>query len=206
MSITVPAADVSSFVSWILSWISLVVYLCWMFIPDEYLNQINITYYPDRMWGITVPIYMLFLPFMTIITYNCISILNVRPTNSFDLIIDESTRYIDLSFLYKFEDLEQIKSICKSTLKMYTMVNKNPGEKITEGGRTDHEKKYELYDDPKSVVIRQAFKSEDVTLDLVHLNNEIDSIHNNKNIIPLADLPLPLVCEMIYSDKFAGKQ
>ncbi|KAH8581901.1 phosphatidylinositol N-acetylglucosaminyltransferase subunit PIG-P [Cryptosporidium sp. chipmunk genotype I] len=177
-----------------------------MFIPDEYLNQINITYYPDRMWGITVPIYLLFLVFMSIIAYNCVSILNVRPTNSFDLIMDESTRYIDLSFLYKFEDLEQIKSICKSTLKIYKLVNGNPGEKITEGGRSDHEKKYELYDDPKSAVIRNTFKSEDVTLDLVHLNNEIDSLHSNKKIIPVADLPLPLVCEMIYSNKFAGKQ
>lgn len=177
-----------------------------MFIPDEYLNQINITYYPDRMWGITVPIYLLFLIFMSIIAYNCVSILNVRPTNSLDLIMDESTRYIDLSFLYKFEDLEQIKSICNSTLKIYKLVNGNPGEKITEGGRSDHEKNYELYKDPKSAIIIQAFKSEDVTLDLVHLNNEIDSLHSKKKIIPVADLPLPLVCEIIYSNKFLGKQ
>lgn len=179
--------------------------MCWMFIPDEHLNRINITYYPDRTWGITVPIYLLFLIFMSIIAYNCVSILNVRQTDSFDLIMDESTRYIDLSFLYKFDDLEQIKSVCTSTLKIYTLVNGNPGEKITEGDRCDHDKNYELYDDPKSSTIRKVFKDEDVTLDLVHLNNEIDSLHSKKKIIPVADLPLPLVCEIIYSNKFAER-
>ncbi|KAF7458357.1 PIG-P family protein family protein [Cryptosporidium felis] len=204
MSLTVPAEDVSSFVSWILSWISLGVYICWMFIPDEYLNNVYITYYPDRMWGITVPIYLMFLLFISVVAYNCVSLLNVRPPSSFDLIMDESTRYIDLSFLYKFDDLDQIKSISRSTLSIYTLVNGHPGEKATEGSRGDNEKKYEMFTDPKSICIRQVFKEEGITLDLVHLNNEIEFLQNDKKVIPVADIPLPLVCEMIYSNRFTG--
>lgn len=175
-----------------------------MFVPDEYLNSLYITYYPDRMWGITFPIYMLFLIVISIIFYNCISILNVRPPNSFDLIMDESTKYMDLSLLYKFDDLELIRSICKSTLDIYTLANKDSKEKVTEGSRTNNESKYRKYLDAKSMCIKEVFSEEGITLDLVHLNNEIGFLQSNKRTIPIADLPLPLVCEMIYSDVSLG--
>ncbi|KAK6588418.1 hypothetical protein RS030_4641 [Cryptosporidium xiaoi] len=185
MSVNVPAADISSFVSWILSWISLGVYLCWMFVPDEYLNRVNITYYPDRMW---------------VVAYNCISLICMKPSNSLDLIMDESTRYIDLSLLYRFNNLSLIKSICKSTVNIYLMVNEKADTKVIE--KNSNEERYSSFIDPKSLCIKEVFNKEGVKLDLVHLNNDIDSLINHDKSIPVADLPLPLVCEIIYSNNF----
>ncbi|KAH8740184.1 hypothetical protein FG386_001845 [Cryptosporidium ryanae] len=203
MSVNVPAADISSFVSWILSWISLGAYLCWMFVPDEYLNRVNITYYPDRMWGVTFPVYFFFVVIISVVTYNCISLMCMKPSNSLDLIMDESTRYIDLSLLYKFSDLDLIRLICKSTANIYLLVNEKADSKVIE--RNNNEERYNSFTDSKSLCIKEVFNKEGVTLDLVHLNNDIDSLINHEKSIPVADLPLPLVCEIIYSNSFLNK-
>ena len=50
---------VYAFVSWIASLAVYVIFLIWIFTPEELLHALGITYYPDKHYAINLPVYTL---------------------------------------------------------------------------------------------------------------------------------------------------
>jgi phosphatidylinositol glycan class P protein len=48
-----------AFVFWIMTTVSYVVFLIWIFTPEVLLHQYGITYYPSRYYALALPSYML---------------------------------------------------------------------------------------------------------------------------------------------------
>ena len=51
---------VYGFVAYQVSYILLVVYLIWAFVPDQFLEDLGITYIPQKYWAIAIPTYVPF--------------------------------------------------------------------------------------------------------------------------------------------------
>lgn len=69
-----------------------VVYLIWMWVPDETLQAADIYYYPDKAWATTLPTtaFLLFVaaPFL----YAAVNRLAVPSVESMDTLVDDYTR------------------------------------------------------------------------------------------------------------------
>jgi hypothetical protein len=47
--------EIYGFVGWVSSFIIIIFYFIWAFIPDETLMYLGITYYPSKHWSIMLP-------------------------------------------------------------------------------------------------------------------------------------------------------
>ncbi|EER17430.1 Phosphatidylinositol N-acetylglucosaminyltransferase subunit P, putative [Perkinsus marinus ATCC 50983] len=59
------SVEVYGFVSWVACLVAGVIYLAWAFIPDRYLREIGITYYPSKWWAVVIPTLFLLIIFWT---------------------------------------------------------------------------------------------------------------------------------------------
>merc|ERR1712228_280908 len=62
-------SDVYGFLLWIFIRIFGVLYLAWALSPDSYIQSHGVTYYPDRLWSISIPTYFCFSFWCLIIGY-----------------------------------------------------------------------------------------------------------------------------------------
>eukprot|EP00434_Breviolum_minutum_P021721 symbB.v1.2.019173.t2/scaffold1559.1/size111769/6 len=53
------STEVYSFASYLASHLAFLVWLIWVFLPDEVLHSWGITYYPDKWWAVAVPVYLI---------------------------------------------------------------------------------------------------------------------------------------------------
>eukprot|EP00916_Digyalum_oweni_P006337 GHVL01010918.1.p1 GENE.GHVL01010918.1~~GHVL01010918.1.p1 ORF type:complete len:138 (-),score=5.77 GHVL01010918.1:1080-1439(-) len=86
--------EVYGFVSWIVSFISMGLWVIWAYVPENMLHFMGISLYPSKYWAIAAP--MSFCSFVLIgfISYNALSCLISPPINSFSLIRDSHSRRI----------------------------------------------------------------------------------------------------------------
>lgn len=54
----VPTYEYYGFVLYVLSWVALLIYLLWAFLPSPVLHAVGIYYYPSRWWALAVPGFM----------------------------------------------------------------------------------------------------------------------------------------------------
>ena len=47
------SVEVYGFVVWVTTWTGLVLYLLWAFLPEETLEAVGVSYYPDKHWALT---------------------------------------------------------------------------------------------------------------------------------------------------------
>ena len=64
-----PSRAVYGFVAYQVTYILLVVYLIWAFVPDQYLQGVGITYIPQKYWAVAIPTYGPFFIICGIIFY-----------------------------------------------------------------------------------------------------------------------------------------
>merc|ERR1712137_288925 len=76
-------AEVYGFVGWVVSFFVFSIYLIWAYVPDHFLHQMGISYYPDKWWAIAFPTQMCVsvLSLMWII-YLSINLMNTPPLHS----------------------------------------------------------------------------------------------------------------------------
>ncbi|KAL7067179.1 putative phosphatidylinositol-glycan biosynthesis class P protein [Cryptosporidium serpentis] len=196
--------DISSFVSWILSWLALGCYLFWICLPDNLFKKLGIIYYPNRIWGIILPIYFIFLIILSILVYNALCLLNTRPLNSHDLISDDITK-INLSpisinknkvrsithewitNLYNISD-ECNKRMC--IYEEYEEIESNTISKINNYGNSK--------ESIREYLRNRKIPSSAFYLQRSHKNDQINL--SMREISSIADIPLPLVCDILYGN------
>ncbi|KAJ2346996.1 hypothetical protein IWW50_005903 [Coemansia erecta] len=54
-----PTFEYYGFVVYLVSFASFIVYLLWAYLPDQALEALGITYYPDRYWAVALPAWLL---------------------------------------------------------------------------------------------------------------------------------------------------
>ncbi|XP_061712314.1 phosphatidylinositol N-acetylglucosaminyltransferase subunit P [Cydia pomonella] len=79
-----PARSLYGFFMYLFSKTVLVIYCIWAFVPDEYLNYLNIYYYPQKYWATAVPIQ--FLVTLTLFVFFIYPSINWCMTSNIDSI------------------------------------------------------------------------------------------------------------------------
>ncbi|KAI9205091.1 PIG-P [Polychytrium aggregatum] len=85
------------FVLYLTSFIVLALYLLWMFIPDPIWESMGIYYYPNKYWGLAVPLWILMLIPFTLAAYTGINLVRTDPLDSFNTVSDEHQNLFELS-------------------------------------------------------------------------------------------------------------
>ena len=70
---------VYAFVAWISTLVAYVVFLIWVFTPEQVLHHYGITYYPDRYYALALPCY-----FMVSCIFICFLYMGLNMMNTFD--------------------------------------------------------------------------------------------------------------------------
>ncbi|KAI9350483.1 PIG-P, partial [Zopfochytrium polystomum] len=65
-----------------------VVYLGWALIPDDVLEAVGVTYYPNKYWSLAIPIFLLGLIPFTLLMYTAINLLRTPGLASFETVTD----------------------------------------------------------------------------------------------------------------------
>eukprot|EP01129_Flabellula_baltica_P004046 TRINITY_DN1380_c0_g1_i1.p2 TRINITY_DN1380_c0_g1~~TRINITY_DN1380_c0_g1_i1.p2 ORF type:complete len:134 (-),score=25.95 TRINITY_DN1380_c0_g1_i1:277-678(-) len=93
--------EVYGFVLWILTWIFLILYLIWMLSPDWVFHSIGIYYYPDRYWGVAIPIWVGMAAIFYVTFVFLVNMIITADFDSIDLIedafYDKDDRFMDLN-------------------------------------------------------------------------------------------------------------
>lgn len=64
-----PSRAVYGFVAYQASYILMVAYLIWAYVPDEILHSLGVTYIPNKYWAIAIPTYIPFFIMCGIVFY-----------------------------------------------------------------------------------------------------------------------------------------
>ncbi|EEA06462.1 phosphatidylinositol-glycan biosynthesis class P protein, putative [Cryptosporidium muris RN66] len=193
--------DISSFVSWILSWLALGCYLFWICLPDNLFKKLGITYYPNKIWGIILPIYFIFLIILSILVYNALCLLNTRPLDSHDLISDDITINLPPTSINKdkarsithewITNLYNISDRCNKkvcTYEEYEGIESNTISKINNCGNSK--------ESIRGYLRNRKISSSEFYLQRSHKNGQV----NLRGISSIADIPVPLVCDILYGN------
>jgi len=89
------------FVLYLSSWVCLALYLVWAYIPDKWLNDIGLTYWPQKYWAIAGPTYLCVAFVFVVIFYLAINLTITPALCSWHTVTDE---YAKLS---KSDDLPE---------------------------------------------------------------------------------------------------
>lgn len=77
------------FVAWIATHVCYVLFLLWAYLPDRVLNNLGVTYYPDKHWALALPCHAL-VSFVSALTfYLTYNMMHVPPLDSLSTIVDE---------------------------------------------------------------------------------------------------------------------
>ena len=80
--------SVYSFVGWITSFGVYICFLCWAYLPEEYLLSLGITYYPSRYYAIALPAYFIVLITLSFTFYVGLNMMNTLEPEDFGTIRD----------------------------------------------------------------------------------------------------------------------
>eukprot|EP00944_MAST-04C_sp_MAST-4C-sp1_P013939 g13939.t1 len=84
--------EVYGFVGWMISWFALLIFLLWAFFPEQYWNNVGVTYYPNRYWALAIPAYLIMSYLFLCVIHVGIALMHTPAFSSASLISDEFTR------------------------------------------------------------------------------------------------------------------
>ena len=90
---------VYAFVGFISSIVAFVIYVFWAFFPKNFLQELGITYYPSRYYGVAIPAYMLVVLVLVVVMYVGVNLFSTHDPESLATIKDEHTRVAPAVFL-----------------------------------------------------------------------------------------------------------
>jgi len=83
-----PERAIYGFVMYLFSLILMVVYLVWALVPEEMLDSIGLTYWPEKHWALSAPVFMVSAFFSVPVVYSALTLHNTKPLNSITTITD----------------------------------------------------------------------------------------------------------------------
>lgn len=96
-AVTDPERAIYGFFLLILSITLLTLFILLSFLPNNWLDQIGLTYLPDKYWYLAIPSYFVILPFVTLAIYTTLNMRMVNDLNSINNLKDEKSIYKKLS-------------------------------------------------------------------------------------------------------------
>ena len=82
------SAEVYGFALWSSTFVVLLLWLAWAFLPDEVLHRIGVTYHPIKYWALAFPAYLVVLLIFVIFAYTAYNLANTSPLDSLATITD----------------------------------------------------------------------------------------------------------------------
>merc|ERR1711959_825954 len=77
--------EVYGFVGWVASFFGLGLYLTWAYLPNNFLHELGVSYYPDKWWAIAFPAHLSVSVIVLMwVGYMSINLLNNPPLNSLE--------------------------------------------------------------------------------------------------------------------------
>lgn len=92
--------SIYAFAGWISSVFAYVAFLMWAFIPETYLNDLGITYYPSKYYAIALPAYVLVAYGFVNIMYVGLNMINTFDPSDPKTVRDPHVRYCDPKRIY----------------------------------------------------------------------------------------------------------
>mmetsp|Transcript_37549 Transcript_37549/g.70000 ORF Transcript_37549/g.70000 Transcript_37549/m.70000 type:complete len:124 (+) Transcript_37549:71-442(+) len=83
--------EAQSFASYLASHLAFSAWLVWVMTPDATLQSWGMTYYPDKWWGLALPIFVVPLALFVFFTYNALNMMATCPLDSVNMYRDDST-------------------------------------------------------------------------------------------------------------------
>ncbi|KAI8324925.1 phosphatidylinositol N-acetylglucosaminyltransferase subunit P-like protein [Martensiomyces pterosporus] len=83
-----PTFEYYGFVVYLVSLAMFVVYLLWAYLPDEALEAVGITYYPDRYWALAMPAWWLMSVLFVYLFNMAANMYNTPPLDAVDNFTD----------------------------------------------------------------------------------------------------------------------
>lgn len=85
-----PERAIYGFVMYLFSIILMVVYLVWALIPEHILDSVGLTYWPEKHWALSAPVFAVSTFFSVPVVYFAITLRNTKPLNSINTITDSA--------------------------------------------------------------------------------------------------------------------
>eukprot|EP00758_Cryptobia_borreli_P007683 Tbor_TRINITY_DN5321_c0_g2::TRINITY_DN5321_c0_g2_i1::g.4141::m.4141 len=82
---------INGFISYVLTIVSLVIFIFWMMVPAPILHMCHFSYYPDKYWGLALPAAFVMALVCYWTSYMILLLRNTQPLNSMLQIIDGHT-------------------------------------------------------------------------------------------------------------------
>lgn len=109
-----PYRAVYGFVLWLVSYIFLILYVVWAFIPDKWLHSIGLTYMPQKYWAIAIPAYLFtVLLLFGFVIYPSINLLITPPLEDLRLMGDQNVVVHNSQGIAPIRDIP-IKEVCEN--------------------------------------------------------------------------------------------
>jgi len=89
-----PERAIYGFVMYLFSIILIVIYVVWAIVPEATLKTFGLTYWPEKHWVLSAPMFMVTAFFSVPIVYNGITFLSTKPLNSITTITDNAAQRV----------------------------------------------------------------------------------------------------------------
>ncbi|XP_060072497.1 phosphatidylinositol N-acetylglucosaminyltransferase subunit P-like [Ylistrum balloti] len=86
-----PERAIYGFVLYLLAFVLFFLYLVWAWVPDAWLHQLGLDYWPQKQWAIALPTFLCFCLLMSYPVYFGLTFLNSPPLTSREIIKDSHT-------------------------------------------------------------------------------------------------------------------
>ncbi|KAJ1965998.1 hypothetical protein GGI12_000372 [Dipsacomyces acuminosporus] len=118
-----PTFEYYGFVVYLVSLAAFVVYLLWAYLPDQALEAVGITYYPDRYWALALPAWWLMTVLFIYLFNMATNMYNTPPLDSVDNLTDSYSNLPGLASADDFfcEEVGGIPPLCDLPI---SLVNK----------------------------------------------------------------------------------
>ncbi|KAL5013795.1 hypothetical protein ScPMuIL_008065 [Solemya velum] len=83
-----PERAIYGYVLYLAAYVFFGVYIVWAYIPGDWLNAIGLTYWPQKYWAVSFPVYGCVAFLLAYPIYFGIILLNTPPLDSINLITD----------------------------------------------------------------------------------------------------------------------
>ncbi|XP_059154198.1 phosphatidylinositol N-acetylglucosaminyltransferase subunit P-like [Physella acuta] len=90
-----PQRAIYGFVLYLSSIIGLGLYIVWAYIPDYWLHSVGLTYWPQKYWAVSLPVYLCVAIILSYIAYTGLILIKTPALDDVRTITDRRALYAD---------------------------------------------------------------------------------------------------------------